>query len=112
MGECIVKVLSPIMHKCTLLYYFTISIEKDIEIVKRIFYNNFKRNHQIIIIFYYGVNIMQNESIEKAIENAAASVEMEGFHIDEQSKVWCRQLLLKEITMEEYIRRVKQKAGL
>ncbi|MGN0500314.1 MAG: hypothetical protein ACI4HK_04110 [Ruminococcus sp.] len=54
---------------------------------------------------------MKKQSIDKSIKNAVASVEMEGFHIDEQSKTWCRQLLLKEITMEEYIRRVKQKAG-
>lgn len=54
---------------------------------------------------------MKKQSIDKSIKNAVASVEMEGFHIDEQSKIWCKQLLLKEITMEEYIRRVKQKAG-
>lgn len=54
---------------------------------------------------------MKNKSINKSINNAVASIEMEGYHIDEQSKVWCRQLLLKEITMEEYIKRVKQKAG-
>ena len=54
---------------------------------------------------------MKKQSIDKSIKNAVASVEMEGFHIDEQSKIWCRQLLLKEITMEEYIIRVKQKAG-
>lgn len=54
---------------------------------------------------------MQKKSFDKSINNAAASVEMEGFHIDEQSKAWCRQLLLKEITMEEYIKLVKQKAG-
>lgn len=50
-------------------------------------------------------------SIEKAIEIAAASVEMEGFRIDEQNREWCRQLLREEITMEQYIRLVKQKAG-
>lgn len=50
-------------------------------------------------------------SIDKAIDNAAASVEMEGYFIDKQSKEWCRKLLLKEITMEEYIRLIKQKAG-
>lgn len=49
-------------------------------------------------------------SIEKAIEIAAASVEMEGFRIDEQNREWCRQLLREEITMEQYIRLVKQKA--
>lgn len=51
------------------------------------------------------------KSIENTIEDAAASVEMEGYHIDEQSKEWCRQLLRKEITMEEYIILVKKKAG-
>ena len=49
------------------------------------------------------------KTIEKAINNAAASVEMEGYHIDEQSKEWCRQLLRKEITTEEYISLVKKK---
>ena len=57
-------------------------------------------------------NMMSDEkTIENAIKNAAASVEMEGYHIDEQSKEWCRQLLRKEITMEEYIALVKKKAG-
>ncbi len=50
-------------------------------------------------------------SIEQAIQNAAVSVEMEGLHIDEQSKEWCRKLLHGEMTKEEYIRRVLQKAG-
>ena len=50
-------------------------------------------------------------SIEKAIKNAATSLEMEGMHVDEQSKEWCRMLLENEITMEEYIRRVKEKVG-
>lgn len=50
-------------------------------------------------------------SIDKAIENSAASVEMEGYQIDEQCKDWCRKLLQGEITMEEYIVLVKQRAG-
>lgn len=54
---------------------------------------------------------MNNLSIDKAIDNAAASVEIEGYSIDEQSREWCRKLLLKEITMEEYILLVKRKAG-
>lgn len=52
------------------------------------------------------------KALNKSIENAAASVEMEGFHIDEQSKLWCKQLLLKQITIEEYISLIKQKAGI
>lgn len=54
---------------------------------------------------------MSEKEIEKAIKNASASVEMEGFSIDEQSKILCRKLLLNEITMEDYILLVKQKAG-
>lgn len=50
-------------------------------------------------------------SIDKAIENSAASVKMEGFEIDEQCKVWCRKMLQGEITMEEYIVLVKTRAG-
>lgn len=29
---------------------------------------------------------MQDKDIERAIENAAASIEMEGYHIDEQCR--------------------------
>lgn len=50
-------------------------------------------------------------SIDKAIANAAASVTMEGYVVDEQCKEWCRSLLQGEITMEEYIVLVKQRAG-
>ena len=57
------------------------------------------------------VEIMKNKSYDKAIENAVAPVEMEGCQIDEQSKEWCKKLLLNEITMEEYIVLVKLKAG-
>lgn len=54
---------------------------------------------------------MSEVQIEKAINNAVASIEMEGFLIDEQSKMLCRKLLLNEITMEQYIALVKQRAG-
>ena len=36
---------------------------------------------------------------------------MEGYYIDEQSKAWCRQLINREISIEEYIERVKFRAG-
>lgn len=49
--------------------------------------------------------------IERAINNAAASVEMEGYHIDEQCREWCRMLLNRELSLEEYIQLVKEKAG-
>ena len=50
-------------------------------------------------------------SIDKAIENAVASVEREGFSIDEHSKELCRKLLNKEISMEQYISLVKKSVG-
>lgn len=50
-------------------------------------------------------------SIDRAINNAAASVEMEGYSIDEQCKYWCRQVLENKITMEQYIQLVLEQAG-
>ena len=50
-------------------------------------------------------------SIDKAIENAVASVEMEGYQVDSECLQWCKKLLEKEISMEQYIALVKQKAG-
>ena len=50
-------------------------------------------------------------SVDKAIKNAVASIEMEGFEVDEQSVEWCRMLLNNEITMEQYISLVKKSAG-
>ena len=50
-------------------------------------------------------------SIEKAIEIAAASVEMEGFNIDEESLEWCQLFLQGEISMEQYILLTKDKIG-
>lgn len=54
---------------------------------------------------------MSEFEIEKAIRTATASLEMEGFSIDEQNKELCRMLLRKEITMEQYIELLKQKVG-
>lgn len=50
-------------------------------------------------------------SIDKAIENSAASVEMEGYTIDDECKAWCRKLLQGELSMDEYIVLVKNRAG-
>ena len=57
------------------------------------------------------VKTMKAKSLDKSIQNAAASVEMEGYKIDNQSKEWCKKLLQNEITMDEYINLVKLKAG-
>ena len=50
-------------------------------------------------------------SIEKAIKIAAASVEMEGFKIDEKSREWCQLFLQGKISMEQYILLTKNKIG-
>lgn len=47
----------------------------------------------------------------EAIENAAASVEMEGFKITEQDKQWCEKLQNKEITFDEYLAYALRQAG-
>ena len=46
----------------------------------------------------------------RAIANAAASVEMEGFRVTAQHKELCRKLLNKEITNAEYIRQIPKAA--
>ncbi len=48
---------------------------------------------------------------KEAIENAAASVEMEGFKITEQDKQWGEKLLNKEITFDEYFAYALNKSG-
>lgn len=50
-------------------------------------------------------------SIDKAIENAVASVTMEGYEIDSECIYLCKKLLEKEINMEQYITLIKQKSG-
>lgn len=50
-------------------------------------------------------------STDKAIENAVASVKMEGYQVDNECVQWCKKLLEKEINMEQYIALVKQKSG-
>ncbi len=54
---------------------------------------------------------MSEHAAEQAMNNALASVNMEGLFVDEQSKNWCKMLLLNEITMEQYISFVKEKSG-
>lgn len=54
---------------------------------------------------------MKDQKIEKIIRSSTASIEMEGFHITDESKELCRKLLRKEITMDEYIKQVKLSVG-
>lgn len=49
-------------------------------------------------------------TIDRAIANAAASIEIEGRQIDEETRQWCRMLLNRELTLEQYIQLVKEKS--
>ena len=50
-------------------------------------------------------------SNDKAIENAIASVRMDGYQIDNECVQWCKKLLENEINMEQYIALLKKKTG-
>ena len=56
------------------------------------------------------ITMNSSMSTSRAIANAAASIEMEGFHLPVQHKELCRKLLNKEITKAEYIRQVTETA--
>ena len=48
-------------------------------------------------------------TIDKSIKNAVASLQMEGYHIEDDSIKHCKELLENKITWEEYMDIVKQK---
>ena len=48
--------------------------------------------------------------MKNALDRGIANVEIEGLTVDEQMREWCKKLLEKEITYEEYIALLKQKA--
>lgn len=50
-------------------------------------------------------------TIENMLDSAVASIEMEGFHIKNEYKEWCLQYMRNEITMEQYIQRLKELVG-
>ena len=50
------------------------------------------------------------ESIQRSIANAVASVEMEGLHVDPSYIKYCEKLLKSEITFEQYLNFVKAKS--
>ena len=49
---------------------------------------------------------MSSAAIQKAMENAEASINMEGLYVSDLCKEFCKKLLKKEITFEEYMRLV------
>lgn len=58
-----------------------------------------------------GSDFLSKNEIKTAINNAEASLNMEGLFVSEQTKSLCEKLLTKEITMPEYLSLVKEKAG-
>ncbi len=51
----------------------------------------------------------KEKRIQKHIDNAVASMEMEGFHVSEESKELCKKMLMGEITYEEYMEIIVEK---
>ena len=49
-------------------------------------------------------------TLENALDRGIANVEIEGFKVDEQMREWCKKLLKKEITYEEYLALLRDKA--
>ena len=49
---------------------------------------------------------MSNAAIQKAMENAEASINMEGLYVSDSCKELCEKLMKKEITFEEYMKLV------
>ncbi|MBQ4544097.1 MAG: antitoxin VbhA family protein [Oscillospiraceae bacterium] len=48
-------------------------------------------------------------TVDKAINNAIASLNMEGYHIDDESIQHCKELLENKMTWEQYLDIVKEK---
>ena len=48
--------------------------------------------------------------VNNALDRGIANVEIEGLTVDEQMREWCKKLLEKEITYEEYIALLRDKA--
>lgn len=51
---------------------------------------------------------MSNAALQKAMDNAEASINMEGLHVTEFCKELCEKLVKKEITFEEYMKQITE----
>ncbi len=48
--------------------------------------------------------------VKNAFDRGIANVEIEGLTVDEQIREWCKKLLEKEITYEEYLALLREKS--
>ena len=46
---------------------------------------------------------MSNATLKKAMENAEASIKMEGLYVSESCKNLCEKLMRQEISFEDYL---------
>ena len=49
---------------------------------------------------------MSDTALQKAMDNAEASINMEGLHVSASCKKLCEKLLKNEITFEEYLSQI------
>ena len=49
---------------------------------------------------------MSNAALQKAMDNAEASINMEGLYVSDLCKELCEKLINREITFEEYVKRI------
>lgn len=49
---------------------------------------------------------MSNASLQRAMKNAEASINMEGLNVSDRCKELCEKLMKKEITFEEYLKQI------
>ena len=53
---------------------------------------------------------MSDSLLQKSMKNAEASINMEGLYVSENCKKLCEKLLKKEITLDEYIKCIREGA--
>jgi len=58
-----------------------------------------------------GMGMEKVITAERALNNAVASVEMEGFHVSEETKELCIQVLNGQMDYATYLTLAKQRAG-
>ena len=73
--------------------------------IKTILYFS-KKYAKIILSKIKDVISVSNAALKRAMENAEASINMEGLTVSDACKELCEKLMKKEITFEEYLKQV------